>query len=180
MTKDNEMILRVLQARNKKDDREAFDYVEKVLGFKTYKEDGFTIINGEKSLYLRQCYRSENDFIRTYKEGGCYEKHIRRERFDRFDFVNYLKTPRNKAYREVIDDERWYGKGYIPSKYKTAIKEISDYKRYTEYRKKNIEEEKECLNRAVESYTRKIKEHTEAMYRYQIELDKIRKEVGLK
>lgn len=174
MTKCNEMILRVLQAKNKKDDKEAFNYVEKVLGFSVRKCDGFQIINGEKNLFITfHSWESSLDYIYLYS-GQRRNSKIYRANFCKFDFYNYLTTPKNKEYSNLIANY-----GYVDTKYKRIIDRFKiikdDIKRYEDY----IEEEKSYLQSAMDKYAKRVSYDTSMIAKNKEKIKELRREYGL-
>ena len=189
MNRDNEMILRVLEAYNKKDDREAFDYVEKVLGFTTVKDNGFAVVNGYKRLKIRfSTYSKKWDSLEFYKEAGYKSKSIDRENFRKADLKKYLETTRNDSYKDIAHEKAYcHYKGYVPSKYKDLISKLKTAKARVkgcddilERKKDEIERKTEELRRYIEEYTNAVEYWMNEKSERMANVNEIRKEAGLK
>lgn len=179
MTKNNEMILRVLEAQNKKDDKEAFDYVEKTLGFETWKDCGFHIsnpANKNKDLYItrynnwRYCEVRE---IRVYRKGG-FDFHQVRD-YKKIDFYSYLTKPFNQEYHDLLE-RKYYGKkdkySRLKSKLIYAKENVDRYERW-------ISETKAELKFQIDNLTHKIEGYIESKANANAKLEDIRKEIAL-
>lgn len=178
MNKNNEMILRVLEATNKKDDREAFDYVEKFLGFDVYKDGGFHVVNtanNRKSLYINKenCWYRVRKWVRVDREGGHSSRAI--EDYKKIDFYAYLTMPFNKEYQDLLNN-KYYGE---VRKYDKIRKRLKFAKDWVDTYDKWINEAREELKWQVENLTKKIEGYADRKNQYNEELKDIRKEIEL-
>lgn len=176
-TELNKAIWTVLSTKFKKEAKEAFKMVE-AAGYEVYKNGcgTWTVRNNHtgKSIML--------EYLSSYRTPGRlyfgdYGRHSRSIRSDewtvvatKFDFVNCLKTPRNRAYEEACDAQN-----FRSSKAVAKYGEIKN-------KKWNIDYDERCIadiQKKIQDLQRDMMRYTEYKVNSQRALAQLRREYGL-
>lgn len=172
----NEMIFEACLTQYKKDNPEPFKIVERA-GYLTEKYDGRWIIYNPQTQKRVSVIQEHRVWDSSYKhyinqpyiaydtgKGKAYWTIKDGKEVTMFDFVSYLDKPKNK-----------YNWNNPISKYKNAKDEINRRKMWIKYKQDEIDKAKEKIKKWLD----RIQYNTKEMEKDEVELNKIRKEIGL-